>query len=68
MREQVCMFLRENRDMLDINGVTLDELREAYINYRQEPPDGTVLEPPRVTCYDSAACKGKERINLLQRQ
>ena len=53
MRAQVCSFLRENRAMLDINGVTLDELREAYVDYRQEPTDGMVLEPPRVTYYDS---------------
>ena len=53
MRIQVCSFLRENRDMLDLNGVSLDELREGYIDLRPAPLDGTALEPPRLHYYDS---------------
>ena len=39
--------------MQDVNGMSLDELREAYIDLRQEPLDGTTLEPPRVSHYDT---------------
>ena len=48
MRAQVCVFLRENREMQDVNGVSLDELRQGYIDLRQEPSDGTDLAPPRL--------------------
>ena len=39
--------------MQDVNGVSLDELQEGYIDLRQEPSDGTDLEPPRLSYYDT---------------
>ena len=53
MRAQVCVFLRENREMQDVNGVSLDELRQGYIDLRQKPSDGTDMEPPRLSYYDT---------------
>ena len=53
MRAQVGAFLRENTEMVDVNWVTLDELREAYIDLRPEPPEGTELEPARLSYYDT---------------
>ena len=53
MREQVCLFLRENREMLDVHGLSLVVLREGYVDIRPSPSDGTALEPPRLSYYDS---------------
>ena len=39
--------------MLDVNGLSLDVLWEGYIDLRQEPSDGTVLEPLRLSYYDT---------------
>ena len=53
MRAHMCLILRENRDMLDVNELGLNALREGYIDLRPEPSDGTVLEPPRLSYYDT---------------
>ena len=45
-KAEVCLFLRGNRDMLDINGVSLDDIRMAWQDLRPVPPGGVVLEPP----------------------
>ena len=39
--------------MLDINGVSNDELRMGYIDLRLVPSDGTALEPLRLSYSDS---------------
>ena len=53
MRAEVFSFLRVKREMLDINGVSLDDIRMAWQDPRLIPPDGVVLEPPCQDCNDS---------------
>ena len=53
MRAQVCSIMKERREMPDMNGMRLDDIRLAYGDPRLIPPDGIVLEPPGLSFYDS---------------
>ena len=39
--------------MLDLNGVSLDDVRVAWQDPKTAPPVGVVSEPPRQDFYDS---------------
>ena len=45
MRAEVRSFLREKREMLDMNGMSLDDVRLAWRDPRPIPPAGVVLGP-----------------------
>ena len=53
MRAQVCSFMKEKSEILDGNGMHLDDIRLAYCDHITIPPGGVILEPPRLSFYDS---------------
>ena len=53
MRDEVCAFLRGQREMLDVNGMRLDDVRLAFRDPRPIPQGSVVLDPPKQDFYDS---------------
>ena len=53
IRAKAFLFLRWNREMENVNGVSLSVLRDFYIDLRQVPTDGTDLVPSRLSYYDT---------------
>ena len=50
VRVEVCSFLRGS-EMLDVNGMSLDDVRLALCDRRPIPPESVVLDPPRLNFY-----------------